>query len=75
MLLRRYTGKRLAIKIDVEGHEYSVLTGSFGLLSMEPAPVWIIEHGLQENFDGGLNPNFRKVFEVFLGEGLRCLHC
>jgi FkbM family methyltransferase len=61
----RLVGKRLLIKMDVEGHEMAVLTGSTQLIRASPAPVWLIEHGLTENFSGSLNPNYVSLFELF----------
>jgi hypothetical protein len=30
-----------------------------------PAPDWIVEIGLTENFDGGINPDFEAIFNQF----------
>lgn len=61
----RFIGKHLLIKIDVEGHEYNVLCGATAVLQMEPRPIFVIEHGLTENFEGEINPNFEKLFNLF----------
>jgi FkbM family methyltransferase len=68
----RVAGKNVVIKIDVEGNEYNVLQGATHLLGMQPSPVWIIEHGFRENFDGQVNPHFRQLFEVFWHRGYTC---
>jgi len=65
LLLARMSGKRLLIKIDSEGSELPILRGAEGLLRREPAPAWIVEIGLTENFDGQVNPDFRAIFETF----------
>jgi hypothetical protein len=63
----------ILIKIDVEGHEPSVLSGARGLLMREKAPTWIIEHSFRENQDGGVNPRFLDLFELFWNAGYQCL--
>jgi FkbM family methyltransferase len=66
---RRFSGLRLVIKIDVEGVEYQVLHGATDILSLTPAPVWIVETGLTGHFPGGVNADFIKVFEMFWSRG------
>ncbi len=66
---KRFSGSRLVIKIDVEGVELSVLKGATEILSLSPAPVWIVETGLTGHFPDGTNPNFIKVFETFWSMG------
>lgn len=68
----RFAGKRLLVKVDVEGNEYSVVRGAGRLLCRTPAPVWIIEHGFTENFSGLINPRFRDLFGLFWEKGYRC---
>jgi len=68
----RFSGKRLLIKIDVEGNEYDVITGASRVMKLTPAPVWILEHGFDENFGGTINPHFRELFELFWTKGYRC---
>ena len=63
----------ILIKIDVEGHEPAVLSGARGLLMREKAPTWIIEHSFRENQDGGVNPRFLDLFELFWNAGYQCL--
>jgi hypothetical protein len=65
LLSHRFPGKRLLIKLDVEGNEYEVLKGATRLLDREPAPTWLVEHGFKENFAGNVNPRFRAVFDLF----------
>ena len=65
--------REILIKIDVEGHEPAVLSGARGLLTREKAPTWIIEHSFRENQDGGVNPRFLDLFELFWSAGYQCL--
>ena len=43
LLGSRFAGKRLVIKIDVEGAEYAVLEGAHDTLAMSPRPLWLVE--------------------------------
>jgi FkbM family methyltransferase len=61
----RFQGRRLLIKVDVEGAEHQVLQGAGELMQQHPKPTWLIEICLTEHHPSGLNPNFRKVFEQF----------
>jgi len=65
LLYARTAGQRLLIKIDSEGSELPILRGAEGLLRNDPAPSWIVEIGLKENFGGQVNPDFREIFETF----------
>ena len=69
--LDRIVGRKyhqpLFIKIDVEGNEYGVLTGSTETLKRTDC-VWMIENGLTENFKE-LNPHYRDVFNFFWAQG------
>lgn len=65
----RLCGKRLVIKIDVEGFEYSVLRGATEVLGMSPRPVWMVEIWLNEGHLGRVNPNFLATFELFWRNG------
>ena len=69
ILGQRFVGKRVMVKIDVEGAEYSLLHGAFQSVRQAPAPVWVIEIGLTEHHPDGLNPNFRSTFELFWDAG------
>lgn len=61
----RFSGEKIVIKIDVEGNEYKVLQGAVTTLQRNPPPIWLMEHGLTENFGGAMNPFFLSLFEVF----------
>lgn len=64
------TADRLLLKVDVEGHEWAVLLGAQSLLARPAPTVWLLEHGLTENFPE-VNPYFREVFELFWKAGYR----
>ncbi|MBF0230745.1 MAG: FkbM family methyltransferase [Desulfamplus sp.] len=61
----RFIGKKLFIKIDVEGAEYNVLRGALKTLSLSPRPTWFIEICLNEFHPGEINPNYEAIFDLF----------
>ena len=65
----RFSGKKLVIKIDVEGHEYDVLAGAAQTLDLRPSPVWMVEICLTEHHPDGMNPKFVEIFELFWSRG------
>lgn len=65
LLERCLPDHRILVKLDVEGAEHLVLRGAQKILSRTPATDWIVEHGFHENFNGEINPNFRRVFDSF----------
>jgi FkbM family methyltransferase len=67
----RFAGERLLIKIDVEGAECDLLAGAEVTLKRDPAPTWLIEICLNENFPHGGNPRFSETFERFFDFGYR----
>ncbi len=67
----RFDGKRLLIKMDVEGAEYQVLEGATAMLAAVPGPVWLLEICLTEHHPAGVNPHFADVFERFWSHGYR----
>ncbi|MEW5802916.1 MAG: FkbM family methyltransferase [bacterium] len=67
----RFCGRRLCIKVDVEGAEYNLLQGAANTLAMSPAPVWIIEIGLTEHHPEGIHPHYVETFEIFWRSGYR----
>ena len=69
LTVKRFSGKKVVIKIDVEGIEYRVLRGARGMMSLSPSPVWVVEIGLTEHFPGGYNTNFINIFEEFWSMG------
>jgi len=60
----RFTGKKLLIKIDVEGAEYGVLLGAKNIISQN-RPVCFLEICLGEFHPGMLNPRFLETFDYF----------
>lgn len=65
----RFAGKKLFIKIDVEGAEYNVLRGALKTLSLSPRPTWFIEVCLNEFHPGEMNPNYEATFDLFWQHG------
>lgn len=65
----RFNGKKIFIKIDVEGVEYSVLLGAIATINLNPKPIWVIEICLNEYHPDGMNPNFKNIFSLFWGCG------
>ncbi len=69
LLGERFAGKRIMIKIDVEGAEYQVLLGARRTAGRSPSPVWIMEISLGEYYPEGINPHFAATFDFFWGQG------
>jgi len=67
LLLARLAGRRLFLKIDVEGAELQVLRGGRGLLTL--ASGVLLEHSLTRNQPGGTNPHFAELFELMWAAG------
>jgi FkbM family methyltransferase len=65
----RFAGKRMVIKMDVEGAEYGALLGASRILQAVPRPTWLVEITLSEHRQGGRNPHFVKTFELFWNLG------
>lgn len=71
LLGSRFRGKKLLIKIDVEGAEYDVLRGAEGLLTSSPRPVWLVEICRTEHHPDGMNLRYEDTFRLFLERGYR----
>ncbi len=69
LLGKRFTGKKVFIKIDVEGFEYPVLKGAVGVMQMYPKPTWVVEVCLDNFHPDGINSNFMDVFNLFWQNG------
>ena len=69
ILADRFPGKKLLIKIDVEGAEHTVLQGAAKLLDKVPKPTWMLEICLGEYHPDGVNPNYMATFETFWRHG------
>lgn len=69
----RFAGRRLFVKMDIEGAEHRALAGAAETLARDPAPTWLVEVCLTENLPAGqTNPHFAEVFERFFAAGYRC---
>jgi FkbM family methyltransferase len=69
LLTERFDGRRLLIKIDVEGAELGVLRGATKTLSRLPPPVWIVEVTRGDLHPGGVNAEYDRVFQRFEAAG------
>jgi FkbM family methyltransferase len=69
VLAGRFFGKRLFIKMDVEGAEFYVLKGSLATLGLAPKPIWLLEICLEEFHPEGRNPDFQEIFKLFWEHG------
>jgi FkbM family methyltransferase len=69
LLGERFRGKKLFIKIDVEGVEYDVLRGAKRTLNLDPKPTWMVEICLREFHPGGENPHYAATFGMFWENG------
>jgi len=69
LLGNRFAGKKILIKIDVEGAEYQVLLGARNILSIQPKPTWIVEICFDEYYPGGMNQDFKNIFNLFWEHG------
>ena len=63
----RTVGKRVLLKLDVEGAELGVLRGASKILAGKP--IVLFENSLTRNVPGGFNSEYRDVFEVFWTAG------
>jgi FkbM family methyltransferase len=61
----RFADKRILIKIDVEGAEYSVLKGAIHTLARQVKPVWLLEVCFDEFHPNGINPDYAAIFQLF----------
>ncbi len=69
----RFEGKKLLIKMDVEGFELDVLAGATKTLDLNPKPTWLMEILLQDGvIPGGMNRRFNETFEIFWAHGYQC---
>jgi hypothetical protein len=69
----RFQGKKLLIKMDVEGSELDVLAGAAKTLDLSPKPTWLVEILLRgEVLPDGMNKKYSEAFEVFWQHGYRC---
>lgn len=73
ILGKRFSEKRLLIKIDVEGAEFDLLQGALSTITMNPKPTWLIEICLTENQPEGINPNFENIFTLFWKNGYQVI--
>lgn len=69
LLGNRFEGRKMFIKIDVEGAEYQVLRGALKTLQIFPRPTWFIEICLNEFHPGKMNPDYKATFDLFWEHG------
>lgn len=73
LVAKRFEGKRLLIKVDVEGFEREVLAGATETLGLNPKPIWMVEVLLRSGvIPGGINTRFHETFETFWKLGYQC---
>jgi FkbM family methyltransferase len=65
LLGERFNGKKIFIKIDVEGFEYPVLLGAVAVMQRQPKPTWVVEVSLNNFHPDGMNSHFKDVFNLF----------
>lgn len=65
----RFEGKKMFIKIDVEGVEYGVLKGAAKTMKNSPQPVWMVEICQHEFHPSGTNPYYAATFDLFWQHG------
>lgn len=63
-----FEGKRMLIKMDIEGAEFAALRGAASLLRRSPRPTWIVEISLAEHHPVP-NAHFAETFELFWSNG------
>lgn len=73
LLGSRFDGKKLFIKLDVEGFEYQVLRGCRESLTMKPRPTWMVEVCFSEYHPGGSNAHYQDTFDAFFTAGYEAL--
>lgn len=71
ILSGRFDGKKMLIKVDVEGAEYDILKGAERALNTSPSPIWFIEIYLTEHHPEGINNNFSDTFDIFLSHNYK----
>ena len=57
------------IKLDVEGYEFEVSQGGARILSLEPSPLWIVEHCFARNFPACVTRISWRLFDLFWDAG------
>jgi FkbM family methyltransferase len=67
----RLDGKRLVIKVDVEGAEFQLLSGATETLQRTPQPTWLMEIVLKQHRPA-VNERFMETFELFWSNGYQC---
>ncbi|MGA9060104.1 MAG: FkbM family methyltransferase [Terracidiphilus sp.] len=73
VMANRFPGKRIFVKMDVEGFELNVLAGANGMLGRCPKPTWMLEIMLTSSVvPDGISQKFAGTFDVFWSHGYQC---
>ncbi|MEO8214248.1 MAG: FkbM family methyltransferase, partial [Myxococcales bacterium] len=62
---RRFDGKRILLKVDVEGGEWNLLKGATQVLAQRPHVL--MELSFSKNQPTGRHPHFREILDLFWG--------
>ena len=67
LLSERFSGRRVLVKMDVEGAEYKVLQGAVETLRATPRPLWLVEISIIRASSRATQRAFPVDFRIILG--------